>query len=497
MSTNNSTPRFFPSVRFIVTIMAFLGYSLQYMLKINLGIAIVCMVNNTAIHNNIATVDNASDQFEINSTSIGQSSGVMCLFQEAEDSQKMEGEFMWSKKTQGFVLASYFYGYLITQIPGGWLAAKYGGRNVLVISNIVASLLTITAPWFARWNYIALSVCRFLIGLAHGAFWPAMSAIFVYWAPAKERTKIVGSSTAGAWVGNIIALPLGGFLCAYGFDGGWASIFYLFGAFGVVWSLVFAVLITDTPATHWFISEEERIYLEYENVNISSSKEKKPLKTPWVEIFSNKVCWATFIAHFCNNWGNYLFLTQLPSFMKDVLKFNIKSNGSMSAIPYIACAIVTVTFGSVSDRLIRANYVTKSNARRLFNGFGLGGPMIAVICLSFVNCSLPYLGVVCLTAAMAFNGFYWCGGPLVNINDIAGPYSGIVFGIANSFGTLPGIICPYFVGIFTKNQTQKEWQIVFLIAAGVYLIGAIVFALFGNSNIQKWAVSKESSETEK
>ena len=29
--------------------MAFLGYCLQYMLKINLGIAIVCMVNNTAL----------------------------------------------------------------------------------------------------------------------------------------------------------------------------------------------------------------------------------------------------------------------------------------------------------------------------------------------------------------------------------------------------------------------------------------------------------------
>lgn len=115
------------------------------------------------------------------------------------------------------------------------------------------------------------------------------------------------------------------FLCAYGFDGGWPSIFYIFGAFGVVWSLVFAVLITDTPATHWFISEEERSYLEYENVNVSSPKEKKSLKTPWLEIFSNKVCWATFIAHFCNNWGNYLFLTQLPSFMKDVLKFDIKS----------------------------------------------------------------------------------------------------------------------------------------------------------------------------
>ena len=35
--------------------MAFLGYCLQYMLKINLGIAIVCMVNNTAIASQTGT----------------------------------------------------------------------------------------------------------------------------------------------------------------------------------------------------------------------------------------------------------------------------------------------------------------------------------------------------------------------------------------------------------------------------------------------------------
>lgn len=56
-----------------------------------------------------------------------------------------------------------------------------------------------------------------------------MSTIFVSWAPARERTKIIGTSTAGAWVGNIIALPLAGYLCVNGFGGGWPSIFYIFG----------------------------------------------------------------------------------------------------------------------------------------------------------------------------------------------------------------------------------------------------------------------------
>lgn len=490
-------PPFFGSVRFLVTIMAFFGYCLQYMLKINLGIAIVCMVNNTALNelktnslissSLLLSNENSLEQLNFYNNQTPKQEEVMCLFKESSD-HKMEGEFVWSKSVQGFVLASYFYGYIITQVPGGWLSAKYGGRNVIVVSNVIASVLTMIAPFFARWHWIALSSIRFLIGLAHGAFWPAMSAIFVYWAPAKDRTKMLGSSTSGAWVGNIIALPLGGFLCVYGFDGGWPSIFYIFGIFGIVWSVVFMFVITDSPKTHRFISEREKEYLLMETAQATSARERGPLKTPWAEIFKSKVCWATFIAHFCNNWGNYMFLTQLPSFMKDVLKFNIKSNGLMSAIPYVACALVTVVFGVVSDKLIRGNILTRTNARRVFNSLGLGMPMIAIFCLSFVDCSIPYVGVACLAVAMAFNGFYWCGGPLVNINDIAGSFSGIVFGIANTFGTAPGIICPYFVGYMTKNQLQKEWQIVFIVAAVVYFVGTLVFAVFGNSNIQPWAV---------
>jgi len=34
---------------------------------------------------------------------------------------------------------------------------------------------------------------------------------------------------AGSMMGNVIALPLSGFLCRYGFDDGWASIFYVIG----------------------------------------------------------------------------------------------------------------------------------------------------------------------------------------------------------------------------------------------------------------------------
>lgn len=45
-------------------------------------------------------------------------------------------------------------------------------------------------------------------------------------------------------------------------------------------------------------------------------------------------------------------------------------------------------------------------------------------------------------------------GHLVNINDIAGPYSGILFGISNTIATVPGIISPYVAGLLTPHVSQ-------------------------------------------
>jgi ACS family sodium-dependent inorganic phosphate cotransporter-like MFS transporter 5 len=47
-------------------------------------------------------------------------------------------------------------------------------------------------------------------------------------------------------------------------------------------------------------------------------------------------------------------------------------------------------------------------------------------------------------------------GYLININDIAGPYSGIVFGISNTIATIPGILGPYVAGVLTKNVKKKK-----------------------------------------
>ena len=155
-------------------------------------------------------------------------------------------------------------------------------------------------------------------------FIKAIFSLFVEWTPSSEKGRLIGLASAGSWIGDVIGLPLGGYLCVHGFDGGWPSIFYLFGIAGLIWSVAFLLLTAETPSKHRFISEGERDYIIQTSEKKSETMDESS-KTPWLEIAKSKSVIAIIFSHFACNWANYLFLTQLPSYMNDILRFDIKS----------------------------------------------------------------------------------------------------------------------------------------------------------------------------
>ncbi len=122
----------------------------------------------------------------------------------------------------------------------------------------------------SKLGYFTLIVCRFITGLAHGLLWPAISSIFVNWAPPSEKSRLIGIASSGSYVGNVFALELGGYLCVSGFAEGWGSIFYIFGIIGIVWVFLLIVLASDSPINHKFISLSEKEYI-VKSINSKSS----------------------------------------------------------------------------------------------------------------------------------------------------------------------------------------------------------------------------------
>lgn len=85
---------------------------------------------------------------------------------------------------------------------------------------------------------------------------------------------------------------------------------------------------------------------------------------------------------------------------------------------------------------------------------GVFVPCIASIALIFVDCTIPLVGVALVIIGYGPFGCVIASGFIVNLNDIGGKhYAGVLFGISNTFGTIPGILAPYFVGLMTPHVT--------------------------------------------
>ena len=184
------------------------------------------------------------------------------------------------------------------------------------------------------------------------------------------------------------------------------------------------LLIANSPNDHNFISSTEKAYIikeTHESLSSGGSRQK----TPWLSIFTSKAFYAIVITHTCSNFGTYLFLTQLPSYMAEVLSFDIKSNGLLSAIPYLLFWLFTILSGIFSDKIIQTNKISRTTVRKIFNTVGFLVPMLSVIGLIFVTCENPYIGVLLITVGLAFTGLSYGSGFLVNFQDIGGKFTGI------------------------------------------------------------------------
>ncbi|XP_014787307.2 uncharacterized transporter slc-17.2 [Octopus bimaculoides] len=173
-----------------------------------------------------------------------------------------EGEFEWSDTLQANILAGYYYGYLATASLGGLLADKYGGKRVLGGSFLSASILTILQPSLSRTSGYYMLVLRILTGIASGVVPPAIHSSFARWFPPQEISLSIGFTFASQILGTVVGLSTSGYLCVYGFDNGWGSIFYVFGGISLLFSCVWFYVVYDNPDVHPTISEEERASLK-------------------------------------------------------------------------------------------------------------------------------------------------------------------------------------------------------------------------------------------
>lgn len=482
------------TTRFSISILGFLALLCMNAMRVSMSVAIVCMVNHTAVELLRVSADPDTNFTAVKTV---ETDSCQTVSVDPGNASIKDGEFIWDKKTQGLLLSAFFWGYMVAQVPAGWLASRFGGKRIIAGFLLATSISTILVPVGARLDWKVLMFLRFVAGMGGSVCYPGMHAMWGNWAPPLERSRLTGISYAGSQLGNVIGMPIAGLLCEYGFDGGWPALFYILGSLGLVWFVLWMFLVSDYPSTHPRISAEERAYIE-DSLRGQVREDKSKLNVPWIAIMTSLPVWAIIISNIACDWALYTFETQTPTYLKEVLKFDIKSNGLISSVPYIGLWGVITFAGLLADFLRTRNILSTANTRKLMDCMGKMVMAVLVVALGFIHCSQWQIAVSLLIIGISLQGFQYSGF-LVNHVDIAPTYAGILFGISNSIAALCGVAAPTVVGVLTQNQTRAEWQTVFYITAAVSISGAIFFSIFAKGELLPWAEQDkdEAPEQEK
>ncbi|XP_048512637.1 sialin [Athalia rosae] len=507
--TGNGGERF--SCRDILWCLVFCGFGINYMLRINLSIAIVAMVvpRPKVAQEAECAVRDKNLVSNISHLLLNESSSVTQFPEDqnyttiplpefntpgdenvtSEDNHtEYHDRFSWDEYEQGLALGGYFWFNWVLQLPGGLMARYYGTKFIFGWANLATALLGFIVPFSASYNLYAFVFIRMLQGLVAGVIWPSMHHMTAKWIPLNERSRFI-SAYLGSSVGAAITYPLSSTLISWW---GWESVFYVTSVLGILWYIAWHYLAFDTPQEHPRVSIAERTYI-LENLGDSVDESSRPI--PWKAILTSVPLWLTAFAQLGGSWGLFTFMSEAPSYFNYVHGWNIGAAGVFSATPHLVRMVFSYAFASLADWILRTKKMSLTHLRKFSSVICNVVQALLLVGLAYSGCH-PIVAIVFLTAGTAVSGAL-SSGTLATSVDLSPNYASILLGIVNTITVTSGLISPMIVGVLTNNnQSVEQWRIVFLIIAAITLATGIPYLIFGTSDLQPWNSTKNEETGE-
>nr|CAD7257660.1 unnamed protein product [Timema shepardi] len=392
--------------RDILTVLAFFGFINMSILRINLSIAILAMTSKYPVITNNGTTIYVQD-------------------------------FDFNPQTKGFILSAFFYGYMVTQIPGGWLATRMGGHKLYGAGIGVTALFTVLTPFIAQVHIYFLIATRVIEGLCEGFTNSSIEYIWAQWVPPLERNRLMGFAFIGTPLGTVTAMSMSGIIATYL---GWQAVFFITGSFALVWTLAWWIIVYDEPENDPRITLEELTHIRNCLGKRSNLKKRQEIVFPWCKMLTSLPIWAGVTVIFVMTWNYHTLGTQMPTFLSDVLGFDIKKAGLFSSMPYLVMAIYAPFACSAADWILEKQLLSVTN-------------------------SLYHISSV-------------------NHLDLAPPYASLLTGLAHTMSSVSGILATTLNGYVVRNKSSEEWTVLFSISGGICFFGAIFYGVFGSGELQ-------------
>jgi MFS transporter, ACS family, glucarate transporter len=363
-------------------------------------------------------------------------------------------EFGVDKVTMGWSVSAFNWMYAVFQIPGGWLADRYGSRMVLAAAITWWSIFT-AGTGLAN-SAGSMAIMRGLFGMGEAAAWPAASRGLVRWLPASLRAFGQGFQHSGARLGAALSPLTVVYLVEHW---GWREVFYSFGGGGVLIAVVWYVYYRDFPRDHPGVNAAE---LEL----LGGAKALAVKRTvPWGRILRSSDLWFLSIMYFCYGWVFWMYLQWLPTYLKEARHFSGFQMGLGASLPLAGATLTNVAGGWISDRL--AHVLGDLRRGRLLvsiTGFLIAG--VAILPGALVESAA--VSIVCLTIALAGLELTVAVSWAICL-DIAGDFAGSVTGVMNTLGNIGGAVSAVAIPYIEKSTS---WTVAFAVSSIMCLLAA-------------------------
>jgi ACS family hexuronate transporter-like MFS transporter len=319
-----------------------------------------------------------------------------------------------NKNALALITTFFMVAYAIGQTVTGKMMDAIGTRIGMVVS-IVGWSISIALHAVAR-SLLSFNIFRFLLGISEAGNWPGATKSNAEWFPAKERAIAQGIFGAGASLGSVVAAPA---IATLYLAFGWRTTFALIAVLGIIWIIPWLFINKATPDKHSWLTEKERSH-------ILGTTSTTPITTvdpySWKELLGFRKTWGILLSRFFVDPVWWMFVTWLPTFLKEQFLFDIKQVGAFAWLPYLFAAIGGLLGGFYSSSRIRKG-VDAARARK----------------------EAITIGSVLMLVSLALTAFY-LSTLKENINLAIGLISTTLFGfqfLINNIQTLPA---DYFNG---------------------------------------------------
>ncbi|WP_250475347.1 MFS transporter [Caballeronia sp. GAFFF1] len=257
----------------------------------------------------------------------------------------------FSDVVYGAGAGAFFVGFVLADVPSNLLLYRFGTR--ITISRIMISWGLVSSAMMFIVTPTHFYLLRFALGLAEGGLFPGIYLYLTFWFPARLRAKMLALSLAAIPVAGLIGAPISGYLLHLMSDvgklRGWQWMFLFEGLPSVIVGAIAYFYLEDSPQDAPWLTESEKRAI-HDTFSLHSPQRAQTPRVSWRHAIVSPVFRLLVTLQIINGIANSSFSFWLPQIVHDLGITDSRTNGLVTAIPYLCAAIGITYWGYSSDQ---------------------------------------------------------------------------------------------------------------------------------------------------